>query len=121
MRRRLPFEAEIIICDGRDLISVSSGDPFAGEPSRPDIVRFVSVLSRPLRTPPSIPISFPPDGEWLLRVLATKGRFVFGVYKRQMRAISYLGQMEKLFGVPTTTRNWNTINAIVKILKSRQT
>jgi len=34
-----------------------------------------------------------------------------------MKAISYLGQIDKLFGVPATTRNWNTIVAIVRILK----
>jgi hypothetical protein len=26
-----------------------------------------------------------------------------------MKAISYLGKIEKLLGVPVTTRNWNTI------------
>jgi len=34
-----------------------------------------------------------------------------------MKAISYLGQIDRLFGVPATTRNWNTIVAIVRILK----
>jgi uncharacterized protein (DUF1697 family) len=44
--RRLPFEAEVMICNGHDLISLASGDPFAGEPPRPDVVRFVSVLAK---------------------------------------------------------------------------
>jgi hypothetical protein len=34
-----------------------------------------------------------------------------------MKAISYLGQIEKLLGVPVTTRNWNTIEKIVKTLR----
>ena len=34
-----------------------------------------------------------------------------------MKAISYLGKIEKLLGVPATTRNWNTIEKVVKILK----
>jgi uncharacterized protein (DUF1697 family) len=34
-----------------------------------------------------------------------------------MKTISYLGQIDKLFGVPATTRNWNTILAIVRLLK----
>src|SRR6266705_2648055 len=46
--RKLPFEAEVVLCDGRDLI-----------------------------------------------------------------------QLDKLFGVPATTRNWNTIVAIVRILKGQ--
>jgi len=43
-------------------------------------------------------------------------RFVLGLYRRQMKAISYLGKIEKLLGVPATTRNWNTIEKVVKIL-----
>src|SRR5262249_45428874 len=116
--RRLPFQTDIMICAGRDLISVASEDPFAGEPSGPDIVHFVSVLAKRPRALPSLPISFPPDGEWLLKIISVKERFVFGVYRRQMKAISYLNQVDKrLGGVSATTRNWNTINAIVKILK----
>jgi uncharacterized protein (DUF1697 family) len=42
--------------------------------------------------------------------------FVFGVYRRQMKAIGYLGKIDQLFGVPATTRNWNTITAIAKVL-----
>jgi uncharacterized protein (DUF1697 family) len=115
--RRLPFQAEIMICSGRDLIDVASRDPFAGEPSGPDIVRFVSILAKRPRALPSLPLSLPPDGEWLLRIIAVKERFAFGLYRRQMRTISYLNQIDKRLGVSATTRNWNTINAIVKILK----
>jgi hypothetical protein len=34
-----------------------------------------------------------------------------------MKTIGYLGQIDKLFGARATTRNWNTIIAIVQILK----
>jgi uncharacterized protein (DUF1697 family) len=43
---------------------------------------------------------------------------VFGVYRRHMKTIGYLGQIDKLYGVPATTRNWNTIIAIIRMLKS---
>jgi hypothetical protein len=65
-----------------------------------------------------MPVILPVDGDWLLRVLGFKGRFLFGVYKRQMKAISHLTQIEKMFGVPLTTRNWNTITAIVRTLEA---
>lgn len=29
-----------------------------------------------------------------------------------MKVIGYLGRLARLFGVPATTRNWNTITAI---------
>jgi hypothetical protein len=34
-----------------------------------------------------------------------------------MKTIGYLGRMDKLFGVRATTRNWNTIIAVARILK----
>jgi hypothetical protein len=33
-----------------------------------------------------------------------------------MKAIGYLGTLDRLFGVPVTTRNWNTMTAIAKVL-----
>ena len=38
-----------------------------------------------------------------------------------MKAIGYLGKIEKLLGVPATTRSWNTIQKVVQILVSRLT
>jgi hypothetical protein len=36
-----------------------------------------------------------------------------------MKTTSYLGEIDKLYGVSATTRNWNTIIAIVRILKGQ--
>ena len=44
---KLPFEAELVLCDASDLLRLETENPFAGEPSSPDIVRFVSILSKP--------------------------------------------------------------------------
>lgn len=116
---KLPFEAEVMLCDGRDLIRLEMENPFAVEPSRSDIVRFVSILPKACRGLASIPCALPPSGKWFVRVIALKSRFVFGVYRRHMKTIGYLGQVDKLFGVPVTTRNWNTITSIVRILKQQ--
>lgn len=119
--RKLPFEAEVVLCDGRELVHMEKENPFGSEPARPDIVRFVSILTRASHVRPSMPITLPPGEEWLVRVIASKDRFVFGLYRRHMRTISYLGRMDKLFGVPVTTRNWNTILAVVRVLRSAAT
>lgn len=114
--RRLPFHAEIIVCQGRDLAKLVSSDHFAGQPVQPDIVRFVSVLSARPRSAPPTPVSFPTSGQWLMKILARQNRFVIGMYRRQMKAIGHLGALDGLYGVPVTTRNWNTIAAIAKVL-----
>jgi uncharacterized protein (DUF1697 family) len=113
---KLPFKCEIMICPARDIIKLTSKDPFSGQPSGPDITRFVSVAARRLQALPPVPLSLPSDGDWLLKIIAIQNRFVLGLYRRQMKAISYLGKMEKLVGIPLTTRNWNTVEKIAKIL-----
>ena len=35
--RTLPFEAKVVLCNGRDLIRLETENPFGTEPSRPDI------------------------------------------------------------------------------------
>ena len=118
--RKLPFDTEVMLCDGRDLLRLETENPFSTEASRPDIVRFVSILSKAggLRT--SLPVSLPAEGPWLVRLIGCKNEFVFGIYRRHMKTIGYLGQIDKLFSAPATTRNWNTIAAILKVLKGER-
>jgi uncharacterized protein (DUF1697 family) len=113
---RLPFSTEIMICKGRETVRLMSQNDFGDQPVRPNIVRFVSVLSRRPRSAPSMPISFPPRGRWLLRIVATDNRYLIGVYRRHMKVIGYVGTFDRLFGVPVTTRNWNTMTAVAKVL-----
>lgn len=121
LARRLPFEAEVVFCNGRDLLGLPSRPRFGNRPARRDVVRFVSILSSRPRSTPSIPMSLPSTGRWLLRILAREGRFVFGLYRRHMKVISYLGRIDRLFGARVVTRNWNTITAIASVLASGAT
>jgi len=114
--KKLPFKCEIMICPARDIIKLASKDPFARQPFGTDITRFVSVLHKRPRALPPLPLSLPSNKDWLLKVIAIQDRFVLGLYRRQMKAISYLGKIEKLLGVAATTRNWNTILKVVQIL-----
>ena len=118
--RRLPFDAAIAICHDRDVLGLLSRDVFAGYPVRPGIVRFVSVLCGPPRSAPLLPIALPPRGTWLMKVLGREGRFVFGLYRRDMKVVGYLGALDRVFGVPVTTRNWNTMTAIARVLGGGQ-
>ena len=115
--KKLPFKSEIMICPARDVIKLASKNPFSEQPSGPNITRFVNVLGKRLPSPPSLPLSLPSDDDWLVKIIAIQNRFVLGLYRRQMKAISYLGKIEKLLGVPVTNRNWNTIQKVVQILK----
>jgi uncharacterized protein (DUF1697 family) len=115
---RLPFDATVVLCEGRDVIRLETENPFAAQPPVPDAVRFVSILPTASRVRVTLPVTFPSDGPWLVQVIAREGRFLFGMYRRHMKTIGCLGQIDKLYGLPVTTRNWNTILAIVRILKT---
>ena len=119
--RKLRFKCEIMICPARDIIKLTSKNPFARQLSDENITRFVNVLAKRLPSPPPLPLRLPlnlrSNDDWLLKIIAIQDRFVLGLYRRQMKAISYLGKIEKLLGVPATTRSWNTIEKVAKILR----
>jgi uncharacterized protein (DUF1697 family) len=116
--KKLPFKCEIMICPAREIIKLAAKDPFADQHSDPKTTRFVNVLAKRLPSPPPLPLCLPSDDEWLLKIIAIENRFVLGLYRRQMKAIGYLGKIEKLLGVPATNRSWNTLQKVTKILET---
>jgi uncharacterized protein (DUF1697 family) len=116
--RRLPFEGQAAICNARDVLALENNSPFDGLPATRDHVRFVSVLVAPKRGRlPTMPFGIPSNEEWYVRILGRRGQFVFGVYRRHMKTIAYLGQIDKALGAAVTTRSWSTIAAVLKVLK----
>ena len=119
LRRKLPFEAKVALCNGSDLIRLEKQNPFGAERSGPDLVRFVSILSKAGRGKASLPMALPDRRKWFVRIIGSKNRLVFGVYRRHMKTIGYLAHIDEVFGAPATTRSWNTILAVVRILKDK--
>ncbi len=116
---RLPFDTQVVVCEGADVLALESRSPFQRITVDPDHVRFVSILTGPVRGRlPAMPFGIPSNDDWYVRMIGRKGQFVFGVYRRHMKTILYLGQIDKALGARVTTRNWNTIDAVLKILKA---
>jgi uncharacterized protein (DUF1697 family) len=115
--RELPFTTQIMICPGRDLLRLVQARPFAGLRADRRLVPFVSVLARARAPASPLPLAFPPAGRWGLRILGQHGRFVVGVYRREMQAIAHLGQIDRTFGVPATTRSWSTMATVARLLE----
>lgn len=116
LAKRLPFETVVAICDGRDILQLIARKPFGPKPPAPGLVRFVSVVVGSTRGVPSRPIRLPEHGQWLVRVIGRHKQFILGEYRRHMKTIGYLGTLDKSSRGRVTTRNWNTINAIARIL-----
>jgi uncharacterized protein (DUF1697 family) len=116
--RRLPFDTQVVWCEGADVLALGSQSPFQRTTVDPDHVRFVSILLEPVpKRLPAMPFGIPSNDDWYVRIVGREKQFVFGVYRRHMKTISYLGQIDKALGVPVTTRNWNTIETVLKVLK----
>jgi uncharacterized protein (DUF1697 family) len=117
--KRLPFQAELMLVPARDLIDLAVGEPFHREPPDNDARRFASVLAKRPRTLPRLPISQPLGDQWQVKIVAVSGRFALSLWRRMGRTIVYPNEVvEKKLGVGATTRNWNTIDVIRKIIKN---
>jgi uncharacterized protein (DUF1697 family) len=117
LRRKLPFEAAVSCCDARDLLRLEMENPFGAEPLGQDVVRFVSILSKASRVK-TFPVAFPSGEKWFVRIIGSRKGLLFGVYRRHMRTIRYLGEIDRFFGAPATTRSWSTILSVLRLLKT---
>jgi uncharacterized protein (DUF1697 family) len=119
IQKRLPFTAELMIVSGRDLLDLVDGAPFTGRSE--DATRYVSVLAKPPRTPPRLPIHRPDGEDWQVQVFRLSGRFALSLHRRVGRNLLYPNEVvEKALAVPATTRNWTTIAAVADILEKEE-
>jgi uncharacterized protein (DUF1697 family) len=117
LRARLPVTTQFVFCDGRDLLRLDADERFHKPPSESGSIRFVSFLAKAPRLQRPVPFTIPQGKEWFVRVTALTGRLAVGEYRRHMKTIGYLGQLDTLLGTPVTTRSWSTVNAILQVLK----
>lgn len=117
--RRLPFVTEVTICEGRDWSALIARHASPGPSAAPGMVRFVSVLARAVDLTGRLPMQFPADGEWLVQLSGQDGRFLLGRYRRHVKTIGQLGAMDRAFGASITTRNWNTVMAVGRVLDAK--
>jgi uncharacterized protein (DUF1697 family) len=118
LRSRLPAATQFVLCEGRGLLRLAANPPF--DESSPDtgIVRFVSFLAEASRARPPLPFTIPSGDDWFVRVTSVNNRLAVGEYRRHMKTIGYLGQLDTVFGTLVTTRSWSTVNAIVRALEA---
>lgn len=114
---KLPFTTGIAICEGEEILELVRSEPFRGMAATPDAVPFVSVGLEGGHRWPAMPIHLPAEAGWLLRVAGSKGRFAYGIYRREMKAIGLLSQLDHVCGGPVTTRNWRTMLAVARVLE----
>jgi uncharacterized protein (DUF1697 family) len=118
LTRKLPFAADMMICRAKDIGALLAGDPFAKAAAGGETTRYVSILEKPPRPLPALPIRRPAGDDWQVEVTTLRGRFALSLHRRTGRKLIYPNEVvEKHLGVAATTRNWNTIRAIGDILR----
>jgi uncharacterized protein (DUF1697 family) len=115
--RRLPFKPELMICAAREVLALVRGHWFDGAPAGKDVGRFVSVLQKVPRAKPPLPLEHPSGDNWEVRIVAICGRFAVSI--RRLGQTYSNAIVEKHFGLPATTRNWNTIETICEVLEKQ--
>jgi uncharacterized protein (DUF1697 family) len=115
--RRLPFKPELMICPAQEVLDLACGNWFGDVPAGKDMGRFVSVLQKAPRAKPPLPIKQPAGTKWEVWIVAITGRFALSV--RRLGQTYSNAVVEKHLGIPATTRNWNTIETICKVLKKQ--
>ena len=97
--RRLPFEAELMICRAREVIDIASGDLFPDEASSEGVRRFVSVMAKRPQKLPDLPITQRSGDEWQVKVIGIHGRFALSLWRRTGRTMVYPNEVvEKNLG-----------------------
>ncbi len=116
---RLPFKTEVMICPGRELIDLVRRDPFGPTVPSKAVRRFLSVMEAAPPTRPPVPVARPAGAKWEVKVIAVSGRYALSLWRRLGRRVLYPNEVvETLFDVSATTRGWDTINTIYRILEA---
>jgi uncharacterized protein (DUF1697 family) len=116
--RRLPFETEIMICPGNEILALGRSAPFADPPAGKDVRQLVTILAKKPKTLPKFPIRSPEGKDWQVDFFRIAGRFAFSFRRRtdSRRLIYPNAIVEKVLKIPGTTRSWSAIEAACAIL-----
>lgn len=115
---QLPFEAELMICPGREILSLGRSEAFPEPPGDAPVTQYVTIMAKRPAAVPALPITQPAGDAWQVKVLRVTGRFALSWNRRTGKTLVYPNEVvEKKLGVSATTRNWNTIAALCEILE----
>ena len=120
MLAEMGFEPAMMVVPADDVIELVKSKPF-GKKLAKSAKGFVSIMEKPLREPPDLPVD-QPKGAWGVRVIAVQGRFALSLWRRlEGETMVYPNAVvEKKFAVAATTRSWNTIEAVVETLEGAE-
>jgi uncharacterized protein (DUF1697 family) len=114
----LPFELEMSVRPAREILQLVRSEPFAHAQLSRDLRGWVAVLAKPSKAPPALPLRVPEGKAWSVRFDRVEGAFAMGLWRRPTRGFTFPGKVvEDSLGVRATTRWWETIVRIAKLIE----
>lgn len=115
--RKLPFKCDVMICPAKEMLDLARQNPLANGDGKV-IEAYVTVMAKRPANLPKLPIYAPSEEKWEVKVVGIVGTAVLSLRQKLKNGHLYPNQIiEKRYGVATTTRNWNTIQKVAKILE----
>jgi uncharacterized protein (DUF1697 family) len=117
LRRRilefLPFDAEIMLLNPKQLTALLELNPAGEVPPGDGVRRFLSVSTQPLRGKGALHVYLPGRNAWQVVLTGVAENCAFGYRRTLGERMLYPNEaMEKLFGLPFTTRWWETMELV---------
>lgn len=108
------FPIPIIIRNSKEIGDMISADPFMDVAVTPDIRLYVSLLKRAPNHPPELPWVSPDESFRIIKIAGKAAHSILDLSKT--KTVDAMSALEKFFSKEITTRNWNTIQKIHKLL-----
>ena len=110
----LGFETDVIILTSSEFSRLLAGGPAGWDAPDAETRRFVSFLAADPLHQPRLPLLRPEGAPWEVQIVARVGRAVLSLRRRPTDPpLLYPNPLvEKAFGVPATTRGWETVLAL---------
>jgi uncharacterized protein (DUF1697 family) len=117
LRREMGFEREVIIRSGNQIKSLVDFNPFKDISVTPNTRLYVTFIEREPSSSIKIPY-FSAEGDLQILQLRDGAACIVLVLSPGRGTVDMMARMEKEWGKHVTTRNWNSILKIAKILES---
>ncbi|HEY6147949.1 MAG TPA: DUF1697 domain-containing protein [Thermoanaerobaculia bacterium] len=113
--RRLPFEAEIMVCTEKEIRELVDRDPFSRRKHPADVREMATLLAKKPAKPAKLPLRRPDGEDWQVELFEIDGRFALALWRPDPKRMIYV-DTKKEIGVSGTTRSWKTFLAIRRAL-----
>ena len=116
---QLPFVPDLAIRPAAEVLALVKSDPFRGVEFSRDLRGWVAAMGEKPKTIPALPVMEPAGAGWSVRVDRVDGAFALGLSRRRPEGSVFPSNVvEDALGVRATTRWWETMLRIARIIEA---